>query len=366
LTKNGFTPHTRGKIIGSKELLKRALLAERYLELNPSNSSEVNSEARSKSRARSPSRKPEKSNHSESVRNRKELKKGNTSSSRQSPSTNRKSSPPESHSQKNKDKPTLYWRNESSSTSASTSMAKKSDACYRCGGTGHKIAQCPNPDTRGVSAKAMRFESGSDSEEDSGNESFRESPVEAPSDDYSSSDEGSESSGPSNGDRHDSDASSDYTETSPRHDGSDRSDAEMEGEDASSSPSADSEGEESRDSSSEDSERSNDCTEGSYLTFNPGIDLSASDEETIQETLAPMFARTAKDSKNNKPLDPSADMALNSTKERPLLQPWNIQKNFPRTLPPHRPLPAIIQQARSQRWRHLMMLSTRWLLERCE
>jgi hypothetical protein len=117
LTKNGFTPHTCGKIIGSKELLKRALLAERYLELN---SSEGNSEGRSKSRAKSPSRKAEKSNHTDSSRSRKDTKKGGAPSPRLS-STSRKTPQPDTHSLKNKDKSTSHRRNFRSS--APTSLA---------------------------------------------------------------------------------------------------------------------------------------------------------------------------------------------------------------------------------------------------
>jgi hypothetical protein len=132
------------------------LLAERYLELN---SSEGNSSGRSKSRAKSPSRKVEKSSHADSSKSQKDTKKSSTPA----------------HSSKTKS--TSHQRNDSSS--APTSMAKKSDACYRCGGLGHKIAQCPHPDTRGISAKAMRIDSDVSSEEDSDDESFHESPVEA-------------------------------------------------------------------------------------------------------------------------------------------------------------------------------------------
>jgi hypothetical protein len=178
LLKNGFMPHTQGKIIGSKELLKRALLAEWYLELNPL---EGNSESKSKSRAKSPSRKAEKSSHADSSKNRKDTKKSSTP---RLSSTSRKTPQPESHSSKTKS--TTHWRNDSSS--APTSMAKKSNACYCCGGTGHKIAQCPYPNNRGVSAKAMRIDSDASSEEGSDSESFHESPIEASSDENLSED----------------------------------------------------------------------------------------------------------------------------------------------------------------------------------
>jgi hypothetical protein len=286
-----FSVTTHGKIIGSKELLRQALLTERYLELNPSNSLEGHSESRSKSRARSPSRKAEKLSHSDSPRSRKDVKKGSTPCPRLSSSTNRKTPQPESHSSRNKDRSTSHRRNFRSS--APTSMAKMSNTCYHCGGMGHKIAQCPNPDTRGISAKAMRIKLDVSSDEGSDGESFYESPVEASSDERLSGDEGSESSGPSNGDRHNSGASSNYSTDSLGYDGSDGSEMETEGGDASSPSATNSEGEESNDSSSEDSEGSNDHTGESYLSFNPGMDSSIYDDKTIQSTLAPMFAQTS-------------------------------------------------------------------------
>jgi hypothetical protein len=285
LLKNGFTPHTRGKIIGSKELLKQALLAEWYLELNPS---EGNSEGKSKSQAKSLSQKAEKSSHANSSKSRKDTKMSSTPCLSL---TSRKTPQPESHSLKTKS--TSHWRNNSSS--APMSMAKKSDACYRCSGIGHKIAQCPHPDNCGVSAKAMCIDSDASSEEGSDSESFHESPVEASSDENSSEDEGSDTLDLSSRYGLDSDASNDHLSNTSTHDNSDRSGTEKEGEDDTSPPTNHSEGKELNDSSSEDSKGSGNQTDGSYLSFDPGVDSSIYKDETIQSTLAPMFAQTTGD-----------------------------------------------------------------------
>jgi hypothetical protein len=169
-------------------------------------------------------------------------------------------------------------------------MAKKSDTCYCCGGIGHKITQCPHPDTHSVSAKAMCIDSDVSSEEGSDSKSFHESPIEAFSDENLSKDKGSNASDLSSGDGPDSDASSDHSSNRSTHDDSDGSGMEKGGGDDSSPPANHSEREELNDSSSEDSEESSNQTDRNYSSFDPGVDSSIYEDETIQGTLTPMFA----------------------------------------------------------------------------